>query len=338
VKDATPVDVRAELELLARQYRSNLGSELAQLKAQAAALSDSEPPSMELLQAVHRLAGSSLSFGYHALGGQLQQIEAWIDGARAQVRAAPDALAAVASLQLAAETVEAAEDVIAAELAIAPKPPPHPTNAGPKLQVGSNPPRALLLDRFGWISPEIELVIEAYGFDTRRIEAEHASEDADLLIECTLTPWAEPPAITHSTLFLVCACEGFEQRLAAVRRGARAFLPHPIDITHLERRLQALVDERAHRPFRAVLLDDDAPVLQLYRLALEAGGIEAHTLTHPEQLFEMLELVRPDVLVLDINLPGCSGLELARAVRLSDQWLQIPSSICPLSTRWNWKR
>jgi hypothetical protein len=50
VKDATPVDVRAELELLAHQYRSNLGSELAQLKAQAAALSDSEPPSMELLQ------------------------------------------------------------------------------------------------------------------------------------------------------------------------------------------------------------------------------------------------------------------------------------------------
>ncbi len=324
MNDVASVDVRAELELLARLYRSKLGSELEQLKAQAAALNPVEPPSMELLQTVHRLAGSSLTFGYDVLGGQLQQIEARIVAARAQAHPAREVLAAVESLQLIADGSETVVGQVQPELESSPALPEQGAGTTPMLQPRTSPPRALLLDRYGWISPEIESVIQAYGFDTERVEPDHMAAGADLLIECTIAPSAEPSAIAHSDLFLVCPSDGFHERLAAVRRGARALLPHPIDSTHLERRLHALIQEREQQPFRVVLLDDDAMMLQRHQLALAAGGIEVHALSQPEELFDLLEQVRPDVLILDINLPACSGLELARAVRLSDQWLQMP--------------
>jgi diguanylate cyclase (GGDEF)-like protein len=324
VNEARPVDVRAELERLARLYRSKLGSELDQLKAQAAALNPVEPPSLELLQTVHRLAGSSLTFGHDALGGHLQQIEARIVAARAEARPAREVLAAVESLQLTTEGSETLGELKQPELESVSALSQQGDDAAPMLQPRTGSPRALLLDRYGWISPEIESVIQAYGFDTERVEADHAAARADLLIECTMAPSAEPSAIAHLELFLVCPRDGFPERMAAVQRGARALLPHPIDSSHLERRLHALIQEREQQPFRVVLLDDDAIVLQRHQLELRAGGIEVHAISRPEALFDLLERVRPDVLILDINLPTCSGLELARAVRLSDHWLQMP--------------
>jgi len=44
----------------------------------------------------------------------------------------------------------------------------------------------------------------------------------------------------------------------------------------------------------------------------------------PLQLFDAMARFHPEVLVLDVNMPGCSGPELAQIVRFNDDWLRVP--------------
>jgi len=67
------------------------------------------------------------------------------------------------------------------------------------------------------------------------------------------------------------------------------------------------------------LLDDHTIVREGTRRLLEDGGIEVvgEAGTGAEGLAEIMR-IRPDVALLDINLPDCSGVEICRAIRERD--------------------
>lgn len=75
------------------------------------------------------------------------------------------------------------------------------------------------------------------------------------------------------------------------------------------------------RPIRVMLVDDHALVRSAIRQALEAPDIElVGEASSAEQALEMAPLLRPDLLLLDVDLPGMTGLEGVRelAPRLPD--------------------
>lgn len=66
---------------------------------------------------------------------------------------------------------------------------------------------------------------------------------------------------------------------------------------------------------RILAVDDEESLLKIVRYALEQAGFDVHTAgdaTGGEFLFHE---VKPDLLILDVTLPGRSGLELARDIR-----------------------
>lgn len=333
MSDAAELEARQALQRLSRDYLVQLRAELSSAQALAAQTTDAPPP-LALTQAVHRLAGSSLSFGYVDLGTQLQSLEHVLQRAQDTGQPAPEAMACLCSLQAPVGMPSVFGTALASParttsveqpsaLPAAPRetPPAEATPDGP----GQAPRRrALILDPYQWVSPAVESVVRAYGFETRRAAPGESAEFCELVIKCTASPAAEGRVPACRALILVIPRDGFEERLGAVRRGAKALLTTPIDLPSLERELQALTLAQEQRPHRVLLVDDDALLLEGYRLALTAAGLDARGLSSPEALFEVLDEFRPDVLVLDLNLPGCSGLELAQAVRYSDAWLQMP--------------
>lgn len=96
--------------------------------------------------------------------------------------------------------------------------------------------------------------------------------------------------------------------LAAVRRR------EPESPTALRLRLQ-LPQGKAKRPIGVLCVDDDPAWLQLLRYHLEQGGFEVRTLTDPTRTLALLSEFRPRFLVLDLDMPQLSGLELCRRVR-----------------------
>jgi DNA-binding response OmpR family regulator len=66
---------------------------------------------------------------------------------------------------------------------------------------------------------------------------------------------------------------------------------------------------------RIVVVDDEEPILKTVRYALEQEGFEVHTAGDAAGGAFLAEEVKPDLLILDIMLPGKSGLDLAREIR-----------------------
>ena len=114
------------------------------------------------------------------------------------------------------------------------------------------------------------------------------------------------------------------ERLAAARAGASRTLVRPIDPARLVDTLNTLTGRQPQRPYRVLLVDDDAILLEAQAGILRAAGMEVRSVARPLETLEALESFLPDVLVLDVYMPDASGPELAAALRESDDYLQLP--------------
>src|ERR1700689_2666501 len=65
-----------------------------------------------------------------------------------------------------------------------------------------------------------------------------------------------------------------------------------------------------------ILVVDDAPVsLKLTDILLRKEGYKVHATTDAEQALALLRSLHPDLVLVDIQLPGMSGLELPRRIK-----------------------
>jgi DNA-binding response OmpR family regulator len=76
------------------------------------------------------------------------------------------------------------------------------------------------------------------------------------------------------------------------------------------------------REVTVLVVDDERPLVELVSSCLRREGYEIHVAYDGEQALELFDRVGPDVLILDLTLPGIDGLEVARRVRaMSDAYL-----------------
>ena len=64
-----------------------------------------------------------------------------------------------------------------------------------------------------------------------------------------------------------------------------------------------------------LLVDDDADILEFLTFALERDGFEVKTGTDGETAFNIAKQIIPDIIVLDMMMPGWDGLETCRHIR-----------------------
>ncbi len=69
-------------------------------------------------------------------------------------------------------------------------------------------------------------------------------------------------------------------------------------------------------PGEPILIVDDTPVnLKLTRILLTAHGYEVRTAMDSQQALQILETLRPGLILMDIQMPGMNGLELTRRLK-----------------------
>ena len=71
----------------------------------------------------------------------------------------------------------------------------------------------------------------------------------------------------------------------------------------------------ASKPARVLVVDDDRPMLESMARGLTRAGYEVVEATSGEQALQLALSCQPDIAVLDVRMPGMSGLELALAIR-----------------------
>src|SRR5688572_7077437 len=87
-----------------------------------------------------------------------------------------------------------------------------------------------------------------------------------------------------------------------------------------------IIDER-QRAARILVVDDDVAVLHtVIRILRRAGFTNVHGLAEGTQVISTIRVLDPDVVLLDLHMPGVDGIDLIRAINLhagSDGYLPV---------------
>lgn len=117
-------------------------------------------------------------------------------------------------------------------------------------------------------------------------------------------------------------------RLTAVRAGCAAYLVKPVEIHDLvdwlDRLTQGPSSKPLSRPYRILIVDDDRYLAESYALILQLAGMEARVLTEPLKILDLIADYHPDLILMDIYMPECSGIDLAQVIRQYRAYLSIP--------------
>ncbi|MCC7299557.1 MAG: response regulator [Verrucomicrobia bacterium] len=73
-----------------------------------------------------------------------------------------------------------------------------------------------------------------------------------------------------------------------------------------------------------LFVDDDLFVTTLYRTKLAGEGYRVETANGGEQALSMLETLRPDTIILDLNMPGLSGVDVLKKIRAISELKDVP--------------
>lgn len=342
-------EFQTRLRALRDDYLTHLPERLFQIRAAwAEAQQDGATP--EQLQAlrrlVHNLSGSGATFGFQDIGQAAQRLESLLkiilehdspitDTQRGQVGAYIDAL------DLALQRVVNGPSMHAAPVAAA---------KGSGVEESQPGELLFLVEDDTDFAEHFAASFEQHGYQVRvfndctTLNAAVAAAQPVALIMDMILPRGELAGAeaVHRLreefnqlipVIFLSVRDDFESRLAAVQAGATHYFTKPLSIEKLLRVFDETVHERPKEPYRVLVVDDDAYLTDMYRMYLEEAGMVVKVLSEPLAVMSALRSFGPDLVLMDIYMPACNGLELAAVMRQFEEFDQIP--IVFLTAEWH---
>lgn len=324
-------EITARLDALRADYAARLPAEIARLRELVALALVPESQSsalVELAQKLHKLAGSAGSFGFPELGKKAKklelQVQEWL--ASSNVDTGMLRVFSVAIAALGGESQSAKNGGY-------PMPSASASGAASSL--------IYVLEDDPDVANEVCMTLRHFGHQVEHFatiaaaEAEILRRPPDFMI-CDIMFSDEgretPDAIAQLQaqlpsaipVIFVSTRTDFAAYHAAVRAGAVGYFVKPLDIIRLVDCFENYLDRNRSTPYRVLIIDDDQSLAEHYKLVLGSADIRAEVISDPRDIFTLLNDFHPELILLDINMPGCSGIELAQVIRLNQDWLRVP--------------
>lgn len=330
-------DLAARLAVLQQDYVAQLPQKLAAIEELWAAVAGGDwvpEPVHELHRLVHNLTGSGKTFGVSDISDAARELEQQLKAAvDAGVEPGGEARARMQRSLASLRTVVGGLRAPATALAAA------AVDFGPReTPVAGNGRRLFLVEDDLELSGQLASQLGHYGYEVRQfsrlagLQAAIAAErPAAVLMDEHLpdgSGFRVLQVLRDQGLavpsVLLSSSGDMAVRLGAVRAGAAAFFPKPVEIGELVDRLDLLVDPRPAAPLRVLIVDDSVALSAFYGTVLEHSGMIVEVLHDPMRTLTVLDELGPDLILMDLYMPGCSGLELAAVIRQQRKYLSIP--------------
>lgn len=339
--------LQAQLDVLREAYAAKLDDKIAQVDcAWKDYLAQQVGPSQrEALTLVHRLAhslaGSGATFGFPAVSDAARRAEIVFKALLQSGEAPNDADGA---------QIEAA----LVDLRAAPHLPreSNPFSGPSETEPQRNQARMLYLfsDALSGL-PSWAASLDAFGYQLRFFDRPAALDaawrveaPAAIIADCHSEPLGcerdgtllssvlSEPRGGEVPVLWTCPKGDLPTRLQAVRLGGAAFFPYPLDVDSLLVKLDDLTAHSAPQPFRILIVDDEPSLGRLFSVILRQAGMETFVVSNPLQVMAPLVDFRPDLILMDVYMPGCSGTELASVIRQQEAYVGIPIMFLSVET------
>ncbi|MFZ6724543.1 diguanylate cyclase [Undibacterium sp. MH2W] len=125
------------------------------------------------------------------------------------------------------------------------------------------------------------------------------------------------------TIF-VSKSSSFESRLLAVRAKGDGYFTKPVDVVAVTERIDNILHRGEYKGYRILIVDDDTVTSKFYGAILRDAGMNVRLLSDPSQVLSVMTDFRPELLLLDVYMPICSGVELSHLIRQDNSYVDVP--------------
>jgi len=176
----------------------------------------------------------------------------------------------------------------------------------------------------------IKLEIFGYQVDVFSSRADFSESGVDRQLDALITRFTAKTFPMNSLkeelnripLILIGPDNKIETRLAALRAGGDAFFPRPLPTEALLDRLQELLELPLAPPFRVLVMEDNDSIGLFIKQVLK--GMLVRLVSDPMEISDQLTDFAPDLILVEANLPGCQGFELAQLIREDLSYVGVP--------------
>lgn len=116
----------------------------------------------------------------------------------------------------------------------------------------------------------------------------------------------------------------FNARHQAIQMGASHFFTKPVDGYRLVDTLHRANNTHIVMPSRVLIVDDDPETSNYVAMHLKMEELNVEVLNDPTALLDTMASFHPDLILTDLYMPQCSGLELATIIRQHEVYSDIP--------------
>lgn len=330
-------DLQTRLQALRDDFAAQLPGRISDIEHAWLSREAATPDELqELYRRVHSLAGAAGTFGMPELGAQARRVEDQIRPFLKGERLDPDAAETEISINA---DIAQLRRLVTAEV-----PPTEQAEAPPEPDDAKTDAAAdtvYLLEEGEEHSLRLREKLAPFGyrvcgFHDRVALFEALQRERPLALIMTFhsteaqadcTEWLADYQKVHGAelpVIVISSDAGFDMRMRAVRAGCHTYLERLVDISRLVECLHELRVDQNSEPYRIMVIEDDAAVAARYALVLGQAGVRVHVVADPPQVVQALAEFHPDVLLMDLYLPGCNGTELARLIRQNPAYLSMP--------------
>lgn len=116
----------------------------------------------------------------------------------------------------------------------------------------------------------------------------------------------------------------FDARLNAIQAGGEAYFAKPIKPMDMVIELDLLTRKIEPEPFKVLVVDDEHGVAEYHKLILESAGMIVQTIHEPAEVLEKVGNFRPDLVLMDMYMPKCTGRDVAKLIRQIPDFVSLP--------------
>ena len=336
--DSTPE--AQTLQQMAGQFAAKLPDRLAEIVSlwQALSLGSSNASlSKALHRKVHSLTGSATTFGFAPVSEAARRLELQLKPFASSEQAPdPSQLASVASFVEALQRSASCAPTPMPEMAAVTLPATEPAAAA-----AEHNRLIYVFGREGQAPGGLREQLQGYGYDARGFGAPDdlmqaciRALPAAILADVDVEPddlagvmaavrlretLREPPPV-----IFISDRDDLVTRLRAVRAGSVAFYQRPLKVSALVDKLDELGARVTPEPFRVMIVEDDEDQSMFYSAVLRQAGMLTSVVNDPRTLLEHLGEFHPELVLMDMYLPDCSGDELSRLIRQIEEFVGMP--------------
>ncbi|MEZ0262316.1 MAG: diguanylate cyclase [Alphaproteobacteria bacterium] len=126
-------------------------------------------------------------------------------------------------------------------------------------------------------------------------------------------------------VILITPFDDFEARLTAVRIGAQGYFHGKTEIVRIIDKIDRIsMHAGTITDYHVLIVDDDEMLADFYKQVVLRAGMKATVVHNPKEVLGALTYNDVDLMMMDYDMPGCSGRELASVVRQCEEYVGIP--------------